>query len=1097
MSDAGTRGPFTTIIFNPALLSKEDLIRGFVARQDLLNRLLDDLRRVQRGSPPQHQLVIGQRGLGKTTLLRRLAFAVEDDPELVASWLPLVFPEEQYNVSRLGDLWLNCADALSDALDRMGHKAAADALDRKVESVPSDTGRRSAAALLVLVNEAERIGRGLVLLVDNLDLVLDRLNRDEEWEFRRVISDEHRLYFIGASSRALEAVYEHGRAFFDYFQVHELKGLSDAEMFAVLGRLAKEEGNERVSRLIEEKPARVRALRVLTGGNPRTLVLLYRVLAEGPEGDVGRDIEQLLDLYTPLYKARFEDLPPQSQQVVDAMGIHWDPITAAELAQKLAPLSVNLVSAQLKRLEDLGVVEKAPWFDEKKTAFQISERFFNIWYLMRASRRVRRRLIWLAKFLESWFERDELGERARRYLERDPVAVGRERYVEMTLAYSQLVDDRHLRRGLETAGLRTALDCSLGGQFDFSDLPPEVQDQKARMERLRDLRARVLGMRLEEVDAANLWRLLGGSPHLSLEEKARVVDELPGLGAGAVIELYGDLEHAEQGLNAVFPDGAAAISRLYEALANGEMTDAYDVEGALAVAGQTGFQRLPEIAIWSRSDPTVMPAGFVAEEVEKAEAAWRTLAAEAGYDAVGWNGLGSLFRCLKRYEEAEQAYRKAIETDPTSSAPWKKLANLLHFDLQRYDNAEQAYRRATELDPNDASVWRGLGHLLYYSLERSAEAEAPYRYAVDLDPENAESWAYLARLLHDGLRRHEESETAYRRAIEIEPVLVLAWSGLGDLLREIGRYQEAEDACRRAVGLDPEDAYLWVRLGLVLETRKMHEEAEQAFRRAIDANPRYDFAWSRLGSLLRSRGSLREAEEAYRRAIELDPRDAYNWDRLGNLLEHDPNRRQDAESAYRQAVEVDPQYSYAWGSLADLIGTDGSRKGEAMAAAVRAIELDPTAAWPRSVALQIAKSSEPAAALQAVARIHEVAPEDREMSFLLAGLLALNGEWDRAKQLLLELLAAEDEQADTWAFGAIVKAGHVDDAIALLEETGANERWRPLYEALRAIRAGSRLYLRRVAPEVRGVAEQILDEIAPKLPKGPRAGSKPKKTTSR
>ena len=93
MSEAATVDLFTTTIFNPALLRKEDLVRGFVARQDLLERLLDDLRRVQPGTAPQHQLLIAQRGLGKTTLLRRLAFAIEDDPQLSRSWMPLVFPE--------------------------------------------------------------------------------------------------------------------------------------------------------------------------------------------------------------------------------------------------------------------------------------------------------------------------------------------------------------------------------------------------------------------------------------------------------------------------------------------------------------------------------------------------------------------------------------------------------------------------------------------------------------------------------------------------------------------------------------------------------------------------------------------------------------------------------------------------------------------------------------------------------------------------------------------------------------------------------------------------------------------------------------------
>ncbi|MGH8565943.1 MAG: hypothetical protein ACREXW_18395 [Gammaproteobacteria bacterium] len=46
-------------------------------------------------------------------------------------------------------------------------------------------------------------------------------------------------------------------------------------------------------------------------------------------------------------------------------------------------------------LENDGYLMEHAGYGEKKAAYQIAERFFNIWYLMRASRRVRRKLIWL------------------------------------------------------------------------------------------------------------------------------------------------------------------------------------------------------------------------------------------------------------------------------------------------------------------------------------------------------------------------------------------------------------------------------------------------------------------------------------------------------------------------------------------------------------------------------------------------------------------------------------------------------------------------------------------------------------------------------
>jgi energy-coupling factor transporter ATP-binding protein EcfA2 len=303
MASPANSAPPVVTIYNPANLRKEELIRGFVARQPLLDRLLDDLRHANPGTAPQHHLLVGQRGQGKTTLLRRLAFAVEDDPGLSATWMPLVFPEEQYNVASLGDFWLNCVDALSDALDRAGDHDASQALDERVERVPVDRAGRSAAALQLLIEEAGRLNRRFILLVDNLDIVLDRLDREQEWTFRRVISQEPAIQFIGASSRVMEALYQYDRAFYDFFQVHELKGLDDSETFAMLRRLGGDSGEAEVDKLIQERPGRIRALRLLAGGNPRTLVLLFRVLTEARDGDVQRDIEQLLDLYAAVQSA--------------------------------------------------------------------------------------------------------------------------------------------------------------------------------------------------------------------------------------------------------------------------------------------------------------------------------------------------------------------------------------------------------------------------------------------------------------------------------------------------------------------------------------------------------------------------------------------------------------------------------------------------------------------------------------------------------------------------------------------------------------------------------------------------------------------------
>lgn len=381
-------------LYNPALWSRDELRTYYVARPQLLARFIDDFRREQAGTRPQHRLILGQRGMGKSTLLRRLAIAVDDDPELAAIWLPLVFPEEQYNVANLADFWLNCLDALGDTLESHGRIAEMNAIDAEVERLNRKDGE---AALQALLRSAEQLGRRLILLVDNIDLILDRL-KDKDWALREALQEHPQLMLVGASSRALEASYDYGRAFYDFFRIDELRGLSESEMRETIINLARLRGAEALIQRLHTDPGRLRVLHTLTGGNPRTAVLLYGVLLKGIDGDVRSDLEGLLDEVTPLYKARFDELPAQAQQLLDRLALHWHPMTARQAADTLG-WEINPTSAQLDRLAQAGIVEKVKSGSSKRMAFQVAERFFNIWYLMRASRRVRRKLMWLVEFL--------------------------------------------------------------------------------------------------------------------------------------------------------------------------------------------------------------------------------------------------------------------------------------------------------------------------------------------------------------------------------------------------------------------------------------------------------------------------------------------------------------------------------------------------------------------------------------------------------------------------------------------------------------------------------------------------------------------------
>jgi Cdc6-like AAA superfamily ATPase len=120
-------------VYNPSTTTDEDFLRSFVARKDVAERLIARLRLIGTEDIARHQLIIGQRGMGKTSMLRRLALAVAREPDLSESLLPLSFREEQYNVHSLNVFWINCLDALGDYFERTGDFAKAEQLDREVE----------------------------------------------------------------------------------------------------------------------------------------------------------------------------------------------------------------------------------------------------------------------------------------------------------------------------------------------------------------------------------------------------------------------------------------------------------------------------------------------------------------------------------------------------------------------------------------------------------------------------------------------------------------------------------------------------------------------------------------------------------------------------------------------------------------------------------------------------------------------------------------------------------------------------------------------------------------------------------------------------
>jgi len=396
-------------IYNPGQKEKKELIDEFVVRKDIYEELMKDLESSGMDHPEQHYLIVGQRGMGKTSLLLRLQYGIEDSAILREKVLPIAFSEEQYQISELAGLWEYAAEYLEE---RYGFEKLYDEIVR--HAYTADFQEKA----FDLLNAAlEKRQKHIVLLIDNIGDFFRKLDIKEIRRLREILQTNNRVRVIGGSTNYIDAVLDYHQPFYEFFKIIRLDGLGKDEAIKLVLRLGETHGEKKkIEQIVSEAAGRIETLRILTGGVPRTIVIMFGIFLDNEHEHALNDLHKILDAVTPLYKHRMDDLPIQQQKIVDAVARHWEPITVKELTAKTRLISKTL-SAQLNQLEKEQIVVKQDTANRNKT-YMIRERFWNIWYLMRYGKRDdKEKIVWLVKFLEAWLSDEELTLRIELFVE--------------------------------------------------------------------------------------------------------------------------------------------------------------------------------------------------------------------------------------------------------------------------------------------------------------------------------------------------------------------------------------------------------------------------------------------------------------------------------------------------------------------------------------------------------------------------------------------------------------------------------------------------------------------------------------------------------
>ena len=381
--------------YNPGFLSDDELVASFCVRTHEFASILEMLRECT-GASNTHQLAIGPRGSGKTSLLLRVAAEVRRAPELQSRFFPIVFAEESYEVATAGEFWLECLAHLAAQATRGDDGPDLHRTFGELRAIRDDRtlGDRCLGALQ---DFSDREGKRLVLLVENLNMMFrDMSDPDAGWRLRKVLQTEPRIVLLASATSRFDEIDDPEHALYEQFRVLSLRPL-DTDECAALWEAVAGRG---------PRPGTIRSLEILTGGSPRLLTIVARFGAELSFRKLMASLLDLIDDHTEYFKSHLESLPAQERRVYLALATLWKPATTREISDQ-ARIDTSKCSAQLTRLVDRGAVQTAGGSARRKQ-YYLTERLYNIYYLLRRSRSLDRLVEALIRFMESYYSPSEL-----------------------------------------------------------------------------------------------------------------------------------------------------------------------------------------------------------------------------------------------------------------------------------------------------------------------------------------------------------------------------------------------------------------------------------------------------------------------------------------------------------------------------------------------------------------------------------------------------------------------------------------------------------------------------------------------------------------
>ena len=292
----------TLFKYTPALIEPAILEKTFIGRTEEIKRINGILKNASARNSISHTIIIGPKGIGKTHFIRTLYHAVKGDIKINElnehknSFIPLISAEEEY-IGSFGKFILLIMGYLAESKCEGIPPIPVDILE---PGVWGDKEKETAVSYLRRFKKNS--GKMILLIIDNIDEIIENFTTEDQASLREILMTSDTILLIGSSPGLFDAIGEHSKPFYNFFETIWLNELTFKESKKLIKIYAEIDERKQLKGNFASIEPKFKAIYVLAGGNPRIILSFYRIVTDHAADSIETIFLKVFDELAPYFR---------------------------------------------------------------------------------------------------------------------------------------------------------------------------------------------------------------------------------------------------------------------------------------------------------------------------------------------------------------------------------------------------------------------------------------------------------------------------------------------------------------------------------------------------------------------------------------------------------------------------------------------------------------------------------------------------------------------------------------------------------------------------------------------------------------------------